>query len=211
MKVTILDENAIHDIGHAFGCYDYGQDVRPHPIPRCGETVTGKKKAKDNMKITIIAALMIFLAYFLILYGGVGFIQDKRFFSSAPKENLAAIPDRKERFPGAHAVGWVIEGIAILLFLGAAALSVWDGVRNDFGFLRFFVRFLGMLYAMEIYDILFFDWVLLCHSGFFPHFYPELKDVVGPHMFGYNKRTHILHFVIYLPACAAAAWLCTLL
>lgn len=80
MKVTILDENAIHDIGHAFGCYDYGQDVRPHPIPRCGETVTGKKKAKDNMKITIIAALMIFLAYFLILYGGVGFIQDKRFF-----------------------------------------------------------------------------------------------------------------------------------
>ena len=25
----------------------------------------------------------------------------------------------------------------------------------------------------------FFDWVLLCHSGFFPHFYPELKGIVG--------------------------------
>ena len=36
------------------------------------------------MKMTIIATLMIFLAYFLVLYGGVGFIQDKRFFSSAP-------------------------------------------------------------------------------------------------------------------------------
>ena len=80
---------------------------------------------------------MIFLAYFLVLYGGVGFIQDKRFFSSAPQENLDAIPDRKERFRGAH--------------------------------------------------------------------------VVGPHMFGYNKRTHILHFIVYIPACAAAAWLCTLL
>lgn len=34
------------------------------------------------MIITIIATLMIFLAYFLVLYGGVGFIQDKRFFSS---------------------------------------------------------------------------------------------------------------------------------
>ena len=122
------------------------------------------------MKITVIATLMIFLAYFLVLYGGVGFIQDKRFFSSAPKENLAAIPDRKERFPGAHAVGWAIECAAILLFLGAAVLSVWDGVRNDFRFLHFFARFLVMLYAMEIYDILFFDWVLLCHSGFFPTF-----------------------------------------
>ena len=163
------------------------------------------------MKITILATLMIFLAYFLVLYGVVGFIQDKRFFSSAPKENLDAIPDKKKRFPGAHIIGWVIEIIAILLFLSATVLSVRDGVRNGFGFLKFFARFLIVLYAMEIYDIVFFDWVLLCHSSFFPHFYPELKGVVGPHMFGYNKRAHIRHFVIYIPVSAAAAWLCTLL
>lgn len=107
--------------------------------------------------------------------------------------------------------GWVIEGIAVLLFIGAAALGVWDGVRNAFGFLRFFGRYLVMLCCMELYDIVFFDWVLLCHSNFFPHFYPELKGVVGPHMFGYNKKTHLLHFAIYPPVCAAAAWLCTLL
>ena len=163
------------------------------------------------MKTTIIAAFMTFLAYFLVLYGAVGFIQDKRFFSSAPKENLAAIPDRKERFRGAHAVGWAIEAAAVLLFLGAATLCVWDGVRNGFGFLRFFARFFAVLYAMEVYDIVFFDWVLLCHSSFFPHFYPELKGVVGPHMFGYNKTAHIRHFALYIPASAAAAWLCTLL
>lgn len=163
------------------------------------------------MKITILAALLVFLAYFLLLYGAVGFIQDKRFFASAPQENLAAIPDRKERFRGAHALGWVIEGLAMLLFLGAAVLAVWDGVRNQFGFGAFFARFLFMLYAMEVYDIAFFDCVLLCHSNFFPHFYPELKGVVGPHMFGYNKRTHLIHFAIYLPASAAAAALCTLL
>ena len=45
------------------------------------------------MVITIVATVMIWVAYFLILYGVVGFIQDKRFFSSAPKENLEAIPD----------------------------------------------------------------------------------------------------------------------
>lgn len=162
------------------------------------------------MLITAIATLMIMLAYFLMLYGAVGFIQDKRFFSSAPKENLEAIQDKKERFHGAHAVGWAIEVIAILIFIGAAVLAVGDGLRNDFGFLNFFVRFIIMLYCMEIYDIIFFDWVLLCHSNFFPHFYPELKGIVGAHMFGYNKKTHILHFVIYIPACAAAAWLCSI-
>ena len=65
-----------------------------------------------------------------------------------------------------------------------------------------------MLYCMELYDILFFDWFLLCHSNFFPHFYPELKGIVGPHMFGYNKRTHILHFLLYIPLCAVIAGIC---
>ena len=141
------------------------------------------------MTVTIVAILIIMAGYFLLLYGADGFIQDKRFFGSAPKENPAVISERKERFRGAHIIGW---------FIVAAALGIWDGVRNDFGFLKFFVRFLVMLYVMEIYDIVFFDWVLLCHSGFFPHFYPELKGVVGSHMFGYNKKEHILHSYIYI-------------
>ena len=53
--------------------------------------------------------------------------------------------------------------------------------------------------------------VRLGYSNFFPHFYPELKGVIGPHMFGYNKRTHIWHFVIYIPASVVAAWLCALI
>lgn len=162
------------------------------------------------MVITILATLMIMAAYFLILYGAVGFIQDKRFFSSAPKENLDVIPDKKERFPGAHIVGWIIEAVAVLLFVGAFVLGAWDGVRNGFGLPRFFARFLTMLYLMEIYDIFFFDWFLLCRSGFFPHFYPEVKGIVGPYMFGYNMKTHIIHFVVYIPACAVIAWICTL-
>ena len=153
---------------------------------------------------------MMMAAYFLILYAGVGFIQDKRFFSSAPKENLAAIPDRRERFRGAHIVGWALAAVALALFAGALALAAWDGVRNDFGFWPSFARFIAMLYLLEIYDILFFDWVLLCHSGFFPHFYPELKGVVGLHMFGYNKKAHILHFALYIPASAVLAGVCLL-
>ena len=103
------------------------------------------------MAITILASLIIMAAYFLLLYGGVGFIQDKKFFSSAPKENFDAIPDKKpERFPGAHAVGWIICVTAILMFIGAFVLAAWDGVKSGYGFLRFFARFLAMLYIMEI-------------------------------------------------------------
>ena len=162
------------------------------------------------MIMTAITTLMMMAAYFLLLYGGVAFIQDKKFFSSAPKEIVEAVPQRKERFPGAHVIGWMIIVIAFLTFLGAFLLGAWDGIMNHFGFTVFFVRFLVMLYGMEVFDIIFFDWVLLCHSGFFPHYYPEVKDIVGPHLFGYNWKTHLLHFIIYIPAAAVIAWVCTL-
>lgn len=155
--------------------------------------------------ITVISTLMLMLGYFLMLYSAVGFIQDKRFFSSAPKENLDAIQDKEERFRGTHAVGWCIALVALLLFIGAFVLAIWDGARNGFGALRFFLRFITMLYAMEIYDILFFDWCLLCHSNFFIHFYPELKGVDRSGFFGYNWKEHIMHFLIYIPVCAVLA------
>lgn len=41
--------------------------------------------------------------------------------------------------------------------------------------------------------------------------YPAPKGVMGPQQFGYNKKTHIMHFIVCIPACAALAWICPLL
>lgn len=88
----------------------------------------------------------------------------------------------------------------MLLFLGAAVLAAWDGVRNGVTFGAFFTRYLVILYVMEAYDILFFDWVLLCHSNFFPHFYPELKGIAAPQLFGYNKKRILRTFCSTSPS-----------
>ena len=82
--------------------------------------------------------------------------------------------------------------------------------QKQLPFGAFFARYLVILYVMEVYDILFFDWVLLCHSNFFPYFYPEVKGIVGPQLFGYNKKAHLTRFLLYLPLSATLAWVCTL-
>ena len=90
------------------------------------------------MKITLLASLLVMAAYFLLLYAGVGLIQEKKFFSSAPREVFAAVPERKaERFRGAHILGWYLGILAMLLFLGAAVLAAWDGIKNSFPSARF--------------------------------------------------------------------------
>ena len=52
-------------------------------------------------------------AYFLLLYAGVGLIQEKKFFSSAPHEVFASVPDKK-----AHLVHF-------LLYIPLSAALAW--------------------------------------------------------------------------------------
>lgn len=166
------------------------------------------------MLLTILLSVMMMAGLFLMLLGGVGFIQDKRFFSSAPKEVYDAVPDQKpERFPGQHLLGWIMIVLSFLLMGGAVFLGAWDGIRNGFGFWQFFLRFTVMLLGLKAFDIGFFDWFLLCNAGlnFFPHFYPEVKAVLGRYLFGYNWKTHLSHVLLGIPLCALLAWICTLL
>lgn len=166
------------------------------------------------MLLTILLALMLMLGLFLMLFGGVGFIQDKRFFSSAPKQVLDVVPDKKPtRFTGQKCTGWILIVIAVLIMLGAIIIGACDGIRNQFGFWQFFIRFAIMLSGLKAFDIVFFDWFLLCNAGFnfFPHFYPETKEVLGHYLFGFNWKTHLLHVLVGIPVMAFVAMVCTFL
>ncbi len=165
------------------------------------------------MIVTILLSLMMMAGLFLMLLSGIGFIQDKRFFTSAPREVQDAVQPREERFRGAHAVGWVMAAVSLLMMGGAIVIGAADGIRAGYSFGHFFVRFLVMLLLLKAFDILFFDWVLLCNAGlgFFPHFYPETKEVLGRHLFGYNIRTHLTHIAVFPFAAAALAWICTVI
>ncbi len=166
------------------------------------------------MILTLILSLVMMAGLFLMLWAEVGFIQEKRLASSAPKEVLAAMPDSKpERFRGQHIVGWVLAVLALLLMLGAIAAGAWDGTRSDFGFRQFFTRFLVMLLALKAFDIGFFDWFLLSSGGinFFGHYYPEVAPVLGPYLFGFNRKSHLIQIVLCIAVSAVFAWICTLL
>lgn len=57
------------------------------------------------MIVTILAEPMFMLAYFLLLYSAVAFIQDKCFLALHPRKTSPQSTIKKERFCGAHAIG----------------------------------------------------------------------------------------------------------
>ena len=164
------------------------------------------------MLLTVFLAIVFCAAITIMLISAVAFIQNKRFFSSAPQEALELLKPRTEEvFYGAKAMGWVLMITSLLMILGVGVISIWDGFRSGFSFWQFFLRFLFIFTFYKAYDMIFFDWFLLCRFHFFQHYYPEVEPVYNGRKYGYNIKSQLLKLLIIFPAaCALAAWICTL-
>lgn len=64
----------------------------------------------------------------------MGFIQDKRFFTSAPKAAQEVIQPKAARFRGQHTVGRLMMILALSLMGGAIIMGAYDGIRKEFSF-----------------------------------------------------------------------------
>ena len=160
--------------------------------------------------VTICLSLIMMVGLFLILWGAVGFVQNKKFFTSAPKDVQAAVKPKEERFKGQHVVGWAILILGLLLMICPIVFGIYDGVKSGYGYWMFFARLVIMLESQKMFDILFFDLFLLCHSNFFPHYYPETRGLVGPHQFGFNYKSHIVQIAVLLGSAFLLAFIGTL-
>ena len=163
------------------------------------------------MLLTVFLAIVFCGAITVLLVSAVAFIQDSRFFSSAPKEAQALIKPRStELFYGARTLGWVMMIMSALTILGVGVVSIWDGIRSGYSFMGFFLRFVSIFTIYKAYDMIFFDWFLLCKFHFFQHYFPEVAPALNGRKYGFNIKSQLLKLLVIFPAASAlAAWICT--
>ena len=164
------------------------------------------------MLLTIFLAIVFSVAITLMMFSAVAFIQDKKFFSSAPKEAREVLIQRdQELFYGARVIGWTLMIFSFLMILGVGVISIWDGVRSGFTFWQFFFRFVFIFTVYKIYDMICFDYFLLMKYKFFQFYFPEVESVYAGRKYGYNIKSQLIKLLIVFPAASAlAAWICAL-
>ncbi len=164
------------------------------------------------MILTIFLAIVFCVAITLMMFAAVAFIQDKKLFSSAPKEardNI--IPRDKELFYGAKKIGWTLIVFGFLMILGVGGISIWDGIRSEYTFWQFFTRFIIIFTVYKAYDMICFDYFLLMKYQFFQFYFPELKNVYSGRKYGFNIKSQLLKLLVIFPATSAlAAWICSM-
>ncbi|MBR3240954.1 MAG: hypothetical protein IKF99_21270 [Oscillospiraceae bacterium] len=164
------------------------------------------------MLLTIFLSIVFCAAMALMLLSAVAFIQDNRFFSSAPKEARDVIKQKdKELFYGARKIGWTLFILSVLMILGVGVISIWDGIRSGFTFVQFFLRFVLIFTIYKLCDMILIDNFLLLKFHFFQYYYPEAENIMEGRKYGFNIRSQLLKlFVIFPAASALAAWICSL-
>ena len=168
-------------------------------------------RRNEYMFLTLFLSIVVCGAITLLLVGGVAFYRDIRLFSSAPKEVRELLIQRdKELFYGARTIGLLMMVFGAAMILGAFAVAVWDGSRNTYTFIQFFLRFVMILTAYKVYDMVFFDGFLLCRYRFFQHYYPETAPALNGRRFGFNLKSQLLKLLLIFPGIAALmAFVCT--
>ena len=164
------------------------------------------------MLLTIFLAIVFCTAITLMMFAAVAFIQNEKFFSSAPKEAQAVLHHRDEElFYGARTIGWTLMIFSMLMILGVGIISIWDGLRSGFTFWQFFLRFVLIFTIYKLYDMICFDYFLLMKFHFFQYYYPETESVYSGRKYGYNIKSQLLKLIVIFPATSAlAAWICSL-
>lgn len=163
------------------------------------------------MLLTLLLSLILIASIFGALCAAVVLIQNRKLFTTAPKDIQQAAKEHPERFPRQHVLGWKFAILCVILAIGTFVYGGWDGIKNGFSFWQFFVRFLVMLYLWKAFDIVCLDWLLLTKSHFFQHFYPETEGCAGYHSFGFNRKGQIIRIIVFPFVAAALAGICLLI
>ena len=162
------------------------------------------------MLLTIFLAIIFCVSITIMMFSAVAFIQDKKFFSAAPKEaQEAIIPRDKELFYGARVIGWTLMVFSFLMIIGVGVISIWDGFRSGYTFWQFFTRFIIIFSTYKIYDMICFDYFLLMKYQFFQFYFPEVKETYEGRKYGFNIKSQLIKLLVIFPgASAIAAWVC---
>lgn len=163
------------------------------------------------MILTIFLAIVFCAAITIMMFAAVAFIQDKKFFSSAPEEaRKVLLPRDKELFYGARTIGWTLMVFSFLMIAGVGVISIWDGLRSNYTFVQFFLRFVLIFTIYKIYDMVCFDYFLLMKYHFFQFYFPEVESVYSNRKYGYNIKSQLIKLLVIFPAASAlAAWICS--
>lgn len=165
------------------------------------------------MAVTLLLTLCNMILLCLMILTATVFMPYRGLAKNFPKDVQEALKprlDEIEKQPKAPRIfGSILIIIMCLLFVVVFIFGGIDGMKNDFTFSQFLLRFMIIAFGTKAFDIIALDYFLLTKTNFFPHFFPETRGCAGWQQFGYNRKQQIRQSVFMLICCLVMAFVFT--
>lgn len=162
------------------------------------------------MFTTVFLTLLMCALLFLMIWSAAFFLPWKRLMDFFPDDIREKAISHLPPFRSAPIFGWICMALCMLGFIGIIVYGGWDGVRRNYTFGQFLVRFLIILFGVKAFDIIGLDYFLITKTQFFQHYFPETRGCAGYHSFGFNRKEQIRQCTALPFAALLTAGICTL-
>jgi len=163
--------------------------------------------------MTVILSLAGCVLLFLGIWGVTVTMPTALLAKNFPEDVQQKLKPRLESLPMTpkRALGWIILALFVAGYLALFIIGGINGLKRNFTFGQFFLRFFIIGAVIKAFDILALDWFLLTKTHFFQHYFPETEGCAGWQDFGYNRRQQARQCVMIVLGSAFIAWVFTLL
>ncbi|MBQ9298885.1 MAG: hypothetical protein IJ214_00065 [Clostridia bacterium] len=163
--------------------------------------------------MTAVLSLAGCALLFLGIWGVTVTLPTKLLAKNFPKDVQEKLKPRLDQLPMSprRVLGWIILILFICAYIGLFVIAGIDGMKHQFTFSQFFLRFLIIGAVIKAFDIVGLDFFLLTKTRFFQRYFPETEGCAGWQDFGYNRKQQLRQSVMIVICSALAAWIFTLL
>jgi len=174
--------------------------------------------------IALVACVLLFLAILVatltLPFGAL--------IKNFPGDVQESLKDRIENLPMSpkRLIGGILTVLIFISWVVVFIIGGIDGLKNNFTFFQFLIRFLIIALSVKVFDIVCLDSCggfhtpmlasgavdLFCSQRriFFQHFFPETENCKGWKEFGYNRKQQIRQCILIPVLCVISAYVFTL-
>ena len=165
------------------------------------------------MLLTMLLSAAGCVLMFLGIWGVTATLPTSLLAKNFPEDVQEKLRPRLDSLPMSpkRALGWVILALFVAGYVMLFILGGIDGLRQNFAFGQFFLRFFTIGALIKAFDIIALDWFLLTKTHFFQRYFPETEGCAGWQDFGYNRKQQMRHCVMIVLGSAVTALIFTLL
>ena len=160
------------------------------------------------MKLSVVLMVAVWVLAVAIMATIIAFIPKQAVNMGAPEDIKEKVQKYHRDYPKwVSIVGFILLALEVAAVILVFVYGGYDAHKNNLEFTEIFIRYLMLLDGYKLFDMFFFDYVMLTKLNILPKLFPETEGCKGYDSFGFNAKSQVAKLCIFALVAAVIAFI----